>query len=175
MKVGCGVVAVLFALGFVTSIAARVASRRSQDNPPQTDPVPGNVHAVDPRRPCSVRASTNPNNTMVERMEATRRAREDLRSLRWPHSHVDLSGGPAVAMVLLGAPACDDATLNLLFDNRDPNWSTSAEVMCSALGFERIECTARDGSHRTIMLDSVCDCALAGRVGGCLCDLGQPR
>lgn len=56
-----------------------------------------------------------------------------------------------------------------LLDNHDPNWSVSAETMCSALGFERIECELRDGTRRTIVLDNICDCTQQGQWGGCLC------
>lgn len=124
---------------------------------------------------CADRSATNPNNNIPERGETARRTREMQRELRWRRANAEAVGDGWVTLRLTGMPACDNAALQRLLDNHDPNWAVAAETMCTANGFTRIECETRDGTRRTVVLDDICDCSQTGHWGGCRCIFEDAR
>lgn len=141
-----------------------VAAESAPPLPPSAPPVPQgppsyaarNGH-FGPRSSCRAFTS-NPHSTASQSerdLTADRLIRFARRERRWRRASVTWAGA---RLSLSNMPNCSPAELHALLDSADENAPTHSSVMCSAEGWEAIECSDTAGARRVIDLEWSCDC-----------------
>jgi hypothetical protein len=132
----------------------RQAAAAVQNYAPQVVPASG------PARPpsmCAAFSAGNSNSTPEDRASWGQTYRAGV---RWFATHrtawVEAAGPDNKTIRVGGVAACDDATLRQVFDTAaEPS---NFRTLCSAFGFETVECNTTTGVKRTIRFDDACRC-----------------